>query len=116
MHGALSPDNLDVVSRRIFQFVAGVVLILAALTPLTECFDRWDKNPSPASDTEIHLTAWFAGVGIVLTLAKVLQHVPLLASVRRCAKQVLPAGQALRLSNGDRLEPTGSPPLIPLRI
>jgi len=104
------------VSRRIFQFVAGVVLILAALTPLTECFDRWDKNPSPASDTEIHLTAWFAGVGIVLTLAKVLQHVPLLASVRRCAKQVLPAGQALRLSNDDRLEPTGSPPLIPLRI
>jgi hypothetical protein len=56
--------------------VAGIVLILAALTPLMECFDRWDKNPSPASDTEIHLTAWFVGVGIVLTLAKLVRYVP----------------------------------------
>jgi len=62
-----------------------MVLILAALTPLMECFDHWDKHPGPANDTEIHLTAWFVGVGIVLTLAELLLYTPsLTASKQTC--------------------------------
>ena len=63
-------------SRRLFQVVAGIVLVLAALTPLTECFDSWERTPFPARDTEMYLTAVFVGVGLVLTLAKLLKYVP----------------------------------------
>jgi hypothetical protein len=110
------PNSLDAVSRRLFQLVAGIVLILAALTPLMECFDRWDKNPSPASDTEIHLTAWFVGVGIVLTLAKLVRYVPAPLGSNKRPEPVLHVWQALRHGGDDRIEATGSPPLIPLRI
>jgi hypothetical protein len=104
------------VSRRIFQLVASAVLILAALTPLMECFDRWDRSAGPVSDSEIHLTAWIVGVGIVLTLAKLLRYVPALVRSAKEANQALPIWQALRQGEDDRVEPTGSPPVIPLRI
>jgi zinc transporter ZupT len=104
------------VSRRRFQFVAGVVLLLAALTPLTESFDHWDHISIPASDTEIHLTGWFVGVGIVLTLATLLKYVPSIVGSSRGSDRVLPVWRARRLGSDDRLEVTGSPPPIPLRI
>jgi hypothetical protein len=104
------------VSRRLFHFVAGIVVILATLTPLMECFDKWDKSPSPTSDTEIHLTAWFVGVGIVLTLAKLLRYVPKLERAYRRSNLILLFWQGLRQGKDDRLEPTGSPPITPLRI
>jgi hypothetical protein len=91
-------------------------LILAALTPLMESFDRWDNDPGPVSDTEIHLTAWFVGVGIVLTFVKRLRFIPYLASLKERLYQSLPAWAANRTWTGNELEPTGSPPLIPLRI
>ena len=116
LRGVLPSDNLEAVSRRFFQLAAGIVLILATLTPFMECFDRWDKNPSPASDTEIHLTAWFVGVGIVLTLAKLLRYVPAFVSSSERPDPVFNVCQAFRLGADDRLEPTGSPPVIPLRI
>ena len=116
MRGVLLSDSLESVSRRFFHLAAGIVLILATLTPFMECFDRWDKNPSPASDTEIQLTAWFVGAGIVLTLAKLLRYVPALVSSSRCSDPILLVWQALRHGGDTRLEPTGSPPLIPLRI
>jgi hypothetical protein len=90
--------------------------MLAALTPLMESFDRWDKNASPASDTEIHLTAWFVGVGIVLTLAKLLRYIPYFASSGKSYYQALPVREAVRQWTDKTLEPTGSPPLLPLRI
>ncbi|HEY4050603.1 MAG TPA: hypothetical protein VGM27_27370 [Acidobacteriaceae bacterium] len=103
-------------SRRLFELAAGIVLILATLTPLMECFDRWDKNPTPASDTEIHFTAWFVGVGIVLTLAKLVRYLPAFVGLSRRSEPILLVWQALRHGGDAHLEPTGSPPLIPLRI
>lgn len=103
-------------SRRLFQLVAGAVLILAALTPLMESFDRWDDDPGPVNDTEIHLTAWFVGVGIVLTFAKRLRFIPYLASSNERTNQILPTWAAERLWTDGGLEPTESPPLITLRI
>ncbi len=103
-------------SRRLFQVIAGIVLVLAALTPLMESFDRWDSDPGPVSDTEIHLTAWFVGVGIVLTFAKRLRYIPYLASSNERPYQILSTRAAERLYTDDALEPTGSPPLTPLRI
>jgi hypothetical protein len=89
---------------------------LAALTPLMESFDRWDNDPGPVSDTEIHLTAWFVGVGIVLTFVKRLRFIPYLASLKERSYQTPPAWAANRTWTANEVEPTGSPPLIPLRI
>ena len=107
---------LRAVSRRVYQFAGTLILLLATLTPLMECFDRWDRNPGPANDTEIHLTAWFVGVGVVLTLVKLLRHVPVLAVAHapRHTSFQLPAS---RLIDIECPTPTGSPPpLLPLRI
>lgn len=103
-------------SRRIFQLAGTVVLILAAFTPLAECFDRWDKDSGPANDTEIHLTAWFAGVGFVLTLAKLLRRLPALATSRTTRDRSSLLLSIPQLAHNERPAPTGSPPLIPLRI
>ena len=103
-------------SRRVFQLAGMLVLVLATLTPFAECFDRWDKNPGPANDTEIHLTAWFVGVGIVLTLAKLLRRLPPLAATpptRDCSAGLR---STPRLAHEAPPLPTGSPPLISLRI
>ena len=103
-------------SRRVYQLAGTVILILATLTPLMECFDRWDKDPGPANDTEIHLTAWFVGAGVVLTLARLLRHVPALA-VSRTTRGLSFQLPASRLIDIERPLPTGSPPpLLPLRI
>lgn len=93
-----------------------VVLILSALTPLAECFDRWDKNPGPANDTEIHLTAWFVGVGVVLTMAKLVRRLPHLTRSYAGVDRSLQPLPVLGRGNPDRPVPTGSPPLLPLRI
>jgi hypothetical protein len=104
------------VSRRVFQLAGVLILILATLTPLMECFDRWDANPGPANDTEIHLTAWFVGVGVVLTLAELLRRLPALAVSRTTRNLSFHLPRALQLVHNERPAPTGSPPLIPLRI
>jgi hypothetical protein len=103
------------VSRRVYQLAGTLILLLAALTPLMECFDRWDKDPGPANDTEIHLTAWFVGVGVVLTLAKLLRRLPALAITRATRRRFFQI-PASRLVGIERPAPTGSPPLLPLRI
>lgn len=103
--------------NRAFQIAAYVVMALAALTPLLECFDHWDTTPGPENDTEIHLTAWFVGVGVVLTLVTTVKLVagPVGSNVsRRLWHPLLDYGitrQAVGI-----VEPTGSPPPIPLRI
>jgi hypothetical protein len=101
------------VSRKIFQLAGTAILILATLTPLMECFDRWDNNSGPANDTEIRLTAWFVGIGVVLTLAKILRRIPPLAIHRATINRSFhfqPTAQ------NERPIPTASPPLISLRI
>lgn len=96
--------------------MASVVLLLAALTPLMECFDHWDKAGPPVNDTEIHLTAWFVGVGVVLTLAKVMRRAVAVAVSKVERREAVVAWPLLRVFDGRQVEPTGSPPLIPLRI
>jgi hypothetical protein len=89
---------------------------MATLTPLAECFDHWDNKSLPANDTELSTTAWFVGVGIVLTLSKLLRYIPVLALFSQHSRYFHQAPLALRPERNNPLEPTGSPPLIPLRI
>jgi hypothetical protein len=93
-----------------------MVLLLVVLTPLAESFDHWDKNPGSSNDTEIHLTAWFAGVGIVLALAEQLRWAPTFAILNsRCFVVTLP-WSPFSAAVSDQIKPTESPPLISLRI
>ena len=103
-------------SRRLFQFVVVVILATATLTPLLESFDRWDKNAGPDSDTEIHVTAWFVGLGVALVVARALRYIPALATIGR---QIRASRTCSSFVSEDRprFEPDVSPPpLIPLRI
>ena len=115
--GCFQPDTLGLVSRRIFQAAAVVVMLFATLTPLANCFDTWDKNPAPANDTEMHLAAWFAGAGIVLVMTKAVRIVPVPAKNTRRMRlpRAIAPGDRIA-SSGDSPLPTASPPLIPLRI
>ena len=95
-----------------------VVLLLATLTPLANCFDTWDKGPAaaPANDTELHLTALFVGAGFVLVLPKLVRRFRIVAG---CAGWVATHSAS---SLGEftlarsRPAPSASPPAIPLRI
>ncbi len=80
-----------------------------------ECFDRWDKNPGPANDTEMHLTAWFVGTGVVLTLAKLLRFAPRLTAVAIPRVPFISARRPSPLA-GNAPQPTVSPPPLSLRI
>lgn len=103
-------------SRRLFQIVVTIILTAATLTPLLETFDRWDKNPGPNSDTEIHVTAWFVGLGVALVVARALRYVPRLAKIGRQVRASQTCTAFVSLER-PRLEPEVSPPpLVPLRI
>lgn len=108
---------LKSVAGRLFKIAAGLVLILATLTPVMELFDHWDGNAAPINDTELNVTAWFVGVGIVLSLSKLLRYIPVLVGPKRQAHQSLEAPRPLpRTDEKNCPAATGSPPLIPLRI
>jgi hypothetical protein len=87
-----------------------------------ECFDQWDSVPGPAGDTELHLLAWFLGIGLVFTLAKLLRYIPLLIEIPRFAgsnllDQALSKWNSVQQGLDEGLEPMGSPPsTTPLRI
>lgn len=108
---------LTPVWRRIIQFVAALVLILAALTPLAECCDHWDgKTTVPANDPELRLTVFFAGAGALLVLAQLVRYAPVLATRRQSSWKLAPAKAPL-FGDGPRGPvPTAGPPLLPLRI
>lgn len=103
-------------SRRIFQLAAVVIVVLAALTPLMECFDHWDARTGPAGDSEIHFTAFIVGIGVVFSLAELLRYIPALIRPR-----IMQASHAAVPSLAPQRDlfpvaPTASPPLVPLRI
>lgn len=103
-------------ARRLFQFVAFLVLIFATLTPLANCFDTWDKNQPPANDTELQLTAFYVIAGFALVLPKLVRHF-FIPPVR--LQQTTPPTRpvfALSCSDWYSPDPTSSPPLVPLRI
>jgi len=107
-------------SKRLFRVIAAAVLLLAALMPLVECFDRWDgSSTTPANDTELRLMVGFTGVGALLTLAKLVRRDPDIA-LFLCHESRATRGETRRYDGGcSRLEPATSPPplpLLPLRI
>ncbi|MDX6456697.1 MAG: hypothetical protein QOE55_394 [Acidobacteriaceae bacterium] len=103
-------------SRRLFQFVVVVILAAATLTPLLETFDRWDRSAGPDSDTEIHVTAWFVGLGVALVVARALRYIPTLATSGRQVRASQTCNACVS-KDRPRFEPDVSPPpLIPLRV
>jgi predicted component of type VI protein secretion system len=104
------------VARRIFQLAAGLVLVLVVLLPLAECFDRWDNHVVPANDTELNLTMWIAGAGMVLALSKLLRCVPTpAASTGRALRACFDLGD-LEVFARKLPASTAGPPSTPLRI
>lgn len=106
------------VSKRIFQIAVALVVLFGTLTPLANCFDTWDKGPAaaPVNDTELHLTAWIVGAGFVLVMSKLTRYtqarkreVKRIDSLRHVAAFSSPAHDSYP-------EPTGSPPVVALRI
>ncbi len=117
LHRRRWSTSLEPVSRRLYQLAASLVLILATLTPLMELFDHWDPQTTvPANDTELNVAAFFAGVGLVLTLAKLLRHVAAPASLRNRFNQAAQLPPVSRSDFNVFPGPTESPPFIPLRI
>ena len=110
------PAILGSVTRRMFQLVAGLVLILITLTPLMESFDHWDKNVVPANDTELNITACFIAAGLIVALAKLLRYAPAFATSKLQPARVLHCPSVLTTGANDRPASTASPPPVALRI
>jgi hypothetical protein len=107
---------IRIMQRRISQLATVLIVLLATLTPLANCFDTWDKNPNPAKDTEMRLAAWFAGAGFVLAMARLVRLVAPAARNGRLASSVRRvAARPLQLDVSSPV-PTGSPPPLALRI
>lgn len=101
--------------RRGFQIVVIVVLLFAALPPLVETLDTWDRPPIPSSDTELRVATLAVGVGIVLLLSKLLRSILLFKSVESVFAAVISAscsGSFVARACGTN----ESPPIQPLRI
>lgn len=107
---------LEIVLRQVFKFVVGLVLILATLTPLVECFDHWDKNVAPANDTELRVTAWFVCAGLFIATAKLVRFVVPVSLTKRRPSEVLKPVATVQLTTNLCPAPTASPPLLALRI
>lgn len=103
-------------AKRLFQIAAAVILTFAALTPIAEFFDHWDKNVVPANDTELRVTAWFAFAGLGLVTAKLIRHVVGILSAKKRAVAPVEPEQCPNQPDSPRVPSTSSPPLISLRI
>lgn len=114
--GQCPGDYSGRVSRRIFQCIAGLIFIFAALTPLVNCFDTWDRNQPPVNDTELRLTALFVVAGFVQALPRLVRKFLIVSIGLRRVSRPLPSTVVLSSSGWVRPEPTASPPLISLRI
>jgi hypothetical protein len=104
------------VSRRVFQCIAGLILVFATLTPLVNCFDTWDKNQPPVNDTELRVTVLFVVAAFVQALPRLVRKFLILSINLRWISRPLPSAVALSCSGWVRPEPAASPPLISLRI
>lgn len=56
--------------RRLFQFGA-IVMLIGAIYPLFELFDRWDP-PGLSNDTELRVYAFLFAVCLVLLLCRLI--------------------------------------------
>ena len=107
---------IGAVRHRIYCLATLVIVLFATLSPLANCFDTWDKNPAPASDTEMHVAAWFAGAGFVLVMAKLVRVTPSSSHKGRLPGRVRRVPVVVQPDESRSPIPTASPPLLPLRI
>jgi hypothetical protein len=57
--------------RRLLQFGTVLLVLIAFLAPLAECFDHWDP-PGPENDTEFALFALIFVLCLVLLVSKLI--------------------------------------------
>lgn len=105
-------------AKRIFQIAVALVVLFGTLTPLANSFDTWDNGAAaaPVNDTEIHLTYFAAFAGLVLVMTDLALLVPPLSDDPHHIDSArgVPTFSSTSLSTIP--EPTGSPPLVALRI
>lgn len=102
--------------KRGLHITALLIVLLAALTPLAETVDTWDHDPNPAHDTELQLTAWFTGLGVVLTVVLLTRAVGKV--LLRCTRFLEPRISSIFVLRAKPVPESGAgPPLTsPLRI
>lgn len=114
LRGQLHASILNKMVRRSIKFVIAFVLTLAALAPMAELFDRWDKGVVPANDTELCVTATCAFAGLIVTMAVTLRPSPAppVNALRQREQRIQPQ----RTLATALVVPAASPPAAPLRI
>lgn len=105
----------DGMSKRLFQMIAGLVLLLGMLAPLGEFFDHWDK-PIPSHDTELSVAARLVGLGFVAAICGVVQCSLTRERPAPCGDRAPGKEPAHRTMALERPETTGLPPPLSLRI
>ena len=98
--------------RRLVQFVAAGVLLLALGSHVSELLDHWDNTLQTGNDVESLVVVLSLTVGAVLTAVAV-------AGLRRCliTRKYLPSlSGPTEATPTFSIDPTHSPPLISLRI
>jgi hypothetical protein len=96
------------------QFAIAFVLTLAALAPMAELFDHWDKGVVPANDTELCVTATCAFAGLIVTMAVTIRPAP--APPVNALREREQKTQPQRTLATASVVPAASPPAVPLRI
>jgi hypothetical protein len=103
--------------RRLLQFATITFLLVTLLTPVIECFDRWDA-PGLRNDTEFAVFAVVLLVCLVLLVASLVsaaaQRTEL--TVVRVLERVCDAIAPRQVWFVPAVAPTGTPPPLPLRI
>lgn len=110
--------TLLLVSKRTFKIAVFLVVFFGTLTPLANAFDTWDKGPAaaPANDTELHVAALAAGAGFVLVMTKVMRYIPAFTGGVKRVDHIRHIPIFSCPVCDECPQPTGSPPLVALRI
>lgn len=106
-----------IVRRRIIGIVSALAILLMALSPLYEFFDRWDNIPKTGNDTATTLVAIGACIGLwLISVLVVIELAIRLFALLICVSDEQPS---VRKSPGfgmDHLQLLFSPPLTPFSL
>ena len=101
--------------RRLLQFGTWLLLLVMFLTPITECFDRWDA-PGISNDTEFAIFSLVFALGLVLVVCVLLTARSLLQSLVLEDTVLQPTDEQLSLGRKVLVSIFIPPRLLPLRI